>query len=167
MPLYITYPYFCKLSLHACPILCAIGLHRREALITAEHKQAFDQDGYVIVKGLFSPEEAEFYKAHYTQMRFRNGRMDQRINDPTANDPLLQWPRLMMMHRHDDVSRQWLLDQRINQCLTGLLGKEPYAVQTMFYFKPPSPRPGASSRQLLPARAAGHLCRRLDGRRSL
>lgn len=110
-------------------------------MITAEHKQAFDQDGYVIVKGLFSLEEAEFYKEHYTQMRLaENARMDQRINNPTTNDPLLQWPRLMMMHRHDDVSRQWLLDQRINQCLTGLLGKEPYAVQTMFYFKPPQAR---------------------------
>lgn len=110
-------------------------------MITAEHKQAFARDGYVIVKGLFSPEEAEFYKAHYTQMRLEeNGRMDQRIANPANGDPLLQWPRLMMMHRHDDISRQWLLDQRINACLTGLLGKEPYAVQTMFYFKPPHAR---------------------------
>lgn len=110
-------------------------------MITAEHKQAFERDGYVIVKGLFSPEEAEFYKAHYTQMRLEeNGRLDQRIANPANGDPLLQWPRLMMMHRHDEISRQWLLDQRINACLTGLLGKEPYAVQTMFYFKPPHAR---------------------------
>lgn len=110
-------------------------------MITAEHKQAFERDGYVIVKGLFSPEEAEFYKEHYTQMRLaENGRMDQRIANPANGDPLIKWPRLMMMHRHDDVSRQWLLDQRINACLTGLLGKEPYAVQTMFYFKPPQAR---------------------------
>lgn len=110
-------------------------------MFTAEHQAAFDRDGYVIVKGLFSPEEAAFYREHYINMRLaENARMDQRINNPTDNDPLLQWPRLMMMHRHDDVSRDWLLEPRINECLTGLLGKEPYAVQTMFYFKPPHAR---------------------------
>lgn len=110
-------------------------------MITPEHKQAFEQDGYVIVKGLFSPEEAVFYQEHYTRMRLEeNARMDRRIVNATTADPLLQWPRLMMMHRHDDISRQWLLDQRINACLTALLGKEPYAVQSMFYFKPPQAR---------------------------
>ena len=28
----------------------------------------------------------------------------------------------------------------LTQCLTGLLGREPYAVQTMIYFKPPGAR---------------------------
>jgi ectoine hydroxylase-related dioxygenase (phytanoyl-CoA dioxygenase family) len=47
---------------------------------------------------------------------------------------------MIHMHRWDDLSRQWVLDPRINACLTGLLGREPYAVQTMIYFKPPGAR---------------------------
>jgi ectoine hydroxylase-related dioxygenase (phytanoyl-CoA dioxygenase family) len=46
---------------------------------------------------------------------------------------------MIQMHRSDDVSLQWLLDERINACLTGLSGREPYAVQTMLCFKPPQP----------------------------
>jgi phytanoyl-CoA hydroxylase len=110
-------------------------------MITEQQKTAFDQNGYVLVKGLFTPEEAEFYREHYTQMRLdENARMDRRIQNPADNDPLLQWPRLMMMHRHDETSLHWLIDARLNACLTGLLGSEPYAVQTMFYFKPPHAR---------------------------
>src|SRR5258707_9401420 len=33
-----------------------------------------------------------------------------------------------------------MLDSRINACLTALLGLEPYAVQTMLYFKPAGAR---------------------------
>lgn len=110
-------------------------------MLTEQHKTQFAQNGYVLVKGLFSPTEAEFYKEHYTRMRLdENARLDRRIRNPTDNDPLLQWPRLMMMHRHDETSFNWLIEPRINQCLTGLLGREPYAVQTMFYFKPPHAR---------------------------
>ncbi|MFN8443000.1 MAG: phytanoyl-CoA dioxygenase family protein [Caldilineaceae bacterium] len=110
-------------------------------MLTEQHKEAFERDGYVIVKGLFSQEEAEFYSEHYTQMRLsENARMDKSFSTASEGDPLVKWPRLMMMHRHDDVSRKWLLDERINQCLSGLLGREAYAVQTMFYFKPPHAR---------------------------
>ena len=35
---------------------------------------------------------------------------------------------------------RWLLDERLNACMRGLLGREPYAVQTMLYFKPPGAR---------------------------
>ena len=110
-------------------------------MITEQHKQAFEQDGYVVVKGLFSRDEAEYYKEHYTQMRLEeNARMDRSFSTATEADPLVKWPRLMMMHRHDEATLKWLLDARINECLTGLLGREPYAVQTMFYFKPPHAR---------------------------
>jgi ectoine hydroxylase-related dioxygenase (phytanoyl-CoA dioxygenase family) len=44
------------------------------------------------------------------------------------------------MHRWDDVSLRWLTDPRINACITALTGREPYAVQTMLYFKPPGAR---------------------------
>ncbi|MEZ4668714.1 MAG: phytanoyl-CoA dioxygenase family protein [Anaerolineae bacterium] len=44
------------------------------------------------------------------------------------------------MHRWDKVSLDWLIDPRLNSILTGLTGREPLAVQTMLYFKPPGAR---------------------------
>jgi hypothetical protein len=58
----------------------------------------------------------------------------------TGEDPLKRYPRMIHMHRWDDVSLRWLLDQRFHTILIDLLGREPYAVQTMLYFKPPGSR---------------------------
>jgi hypothetical protein len=55
-------------------------------------------------------------------------------------DPLKQYPRMIHMHRWDEASLKWMIEKRINEVLTALLGREPYAVQTMLYFKPPGAR---------------------------
>ena len=110
-------------------------------MICAEQREFFDKNGYVIVPGLFSKGEAQHYLDYYMGLRHdERVRADRRIRAPKKNDPLLEYPRLMQMHRWDDVTLQWLLDPRINQCLTGLLDREPLAVQTMHYFKPPKAR---------------------------
>jgi ectoine hydroxylase-related dioxygenase (phytanoyl-CoA dioxygenase family) len=44
------------------------------------------------------------------------------------------------MHRWDEVTLHWFTEPRLNEMLTGLLGREPFAVQTMVYFKPPKAR---------------------------
>jgi len=44
------------------------------------------------------------------------------------------------MHRWDEVTLAWLLDPRLRDALTTLLGREPYAVQSMLYFKPAGAR---------------------------
>jgi ectoine hydroxylase-related dioxygenase (phytanoyl-CoA dioxygenase family) len=59
---------------------------------------------------------------------------------PEHPDPLRQFPRLMQPHRGDDTSFRFMTDPRVAGWLTGLLGAEPYAVQTMVYFKPPGAR---------------------------
>lgn len=102
-------------------------------MLTAAHTRQFSDEGYTVVAGLFSAEEAAFYNEHYEAMRQREVRIDENAD---TSDPLTIYPRLMQPHRRDEVSLRWLLDDRLNQCLTGLLGQEPYAVQTMFYFKP-------------------------------
>ena len=45
-----------------------------------------------------------------------------------------------MPHRQDQLILDWLLDRRIALTLQDLLGVEPYAVQSMIYFKPPQAR---------------------------
>jgi phytanoyl-CoA hydroxylase len=108
-------------------------------MITTQQKQFFDEQGYLICKELFSQDEIHQYLHHYMEMHhIERARAVEGITNP--GDPLVQFPRLMMMHRKDALSLKWLLDIRIAQTLTSLLGSEPYAVQTMMYFKPPQAR---------------------------
>ena len=110
-------------------------------MISAEQKQFFDQNGYVIVPALFSKDETAYYRDYYMELRNdKRCSADRRIQQPKRKDPLLEYPRLMMMHRWDEVTLQWMLEPRLNQCMSGLLEREPLAVQTMLYFKPPKAR---------------------------
>lgn len=97
----------------------------------------FQESGYVIAGGLFSPEEVEGYREHFMRMR-ANGTYpgDFAGVDLTSSDPLKRFPRMIHMHRWDDLSLDWMLDPRLDEWMTGLLGITPYAVQTMLYFKP-------------------------------
>ena len=110
-------------------------------MLTDQHKARFDAAGYVVVSGLFSPDEVAHYREHFMTLR-KHGSYpgDLAGVDVRSDDQLKRYPRMIHMHRWDDLSRQWVLDPRINACLTGLLGREPYAVQTMIYFKPPGAR---------------------------
>jgi hypothetical protein len=103
--------------------------------------QFFKENGYFVARGLFSPDEAQHLTDHY--MTLREGGTypgDFAGIDPTSDDPLKRYPRMIHMHRWDQPSLDWMIDPRINEHLSGLMGREPYAVQTMLYFKPPKAR---------------------------
>src|SRR3954451_5512744 len=106
-------------------------------MLTEQHKREYEENGFVVVKGLFSSEEVERYREHFMTLR-KHGTYpgDTAGVDVKSNDPLKRYPRMIHMHRWDELSLQWMIDERINACLSGLLGREPYAVQTMLYFKP-------------------------------
>lgn len=108
-------------------------------MLSSQQKQFFETEGYLIVEGLFKPEEIEFYKSHFEAMRLEQ-KAERGQLDAVSDDPLLEYPRIMQPHRHDSASLDWLTDARINEAMTGLLGTEPFAVQTMFYFKPAGAR---------------------------
>ena len=101
----------------------------------------FLDDGYVVVPGLFDADEIEAMRAHFMELN-RQGQGYECDRDTLLgdDDPLKAYPRLVHPHRADDFSRDWLLDDRLRYWTTALLGREPYAAQTMFYFKPPGAR---------------------------
>lgn len=116
---------------------CPVG----ESMLTDEQKAFYEREGYLIVSGLFSTEEVEYYKAHYMALREAGEYPGDFAGiDLQSEDPLKRYPRMIHMHRWDEVSLKWMIDDRLGQCMTELLGKEPYAVQTMLYFKPPGGR---------------------------
>lgn len=113
-------------------------------MLTQEQIDHFKNEGYLLVKGMFSAEEAAFYNTHFEEMRLREnpaaGHWNNGLDLDNDTDPLQIYPRIMQPHRRDEVSLNWLTDDRIREAMTGMLDKEPYAVQTMFYFKPPGAR---------------------------
>ncbi len=110
-------------------------------MLTAEQKAFYEREGYLIVRGLFSREEVAFYIDHYMRLREAGTYPGDFAGiDIGSKDPLRRYPRMIHMHRWDEVSKRWMLDDRLRQVMTELLGKEPYAVQTMLYFKPPGAR---------------------------
>ncbi len=110
-------------------------------MLEARDLQQYEQDGYLVVRRLFSLDEVERYRDHFMRLRGQGSYPGDLAGvDPASDDPLKRYPRMIHMHRWDDLSLQWLLDRRLNHCLTALLGREPYAVQTMLYFKPPGAR---------------------------
>jgi phytanoyl-CoA hydroxylase len=105
------------------------------------YKEEFDSSGYTLVRGLFGSDEAEQLRDHYMELRHRGSDAhDFAGHQADSRDPLRRYPRMAQMHRWDDVSLRWLIDDRLNQVMTALLGRSPYAVQTMLYFKPPGSR---------------------------
>ncbi|HEU5086116.1 MAG TPA: phytanoyl-CoA dioxygenase family protein [Roseiflexaceae bacterium] len=110
-------------------------------MVTEQHKREFAEQGYTIARGLFSAEEVEQYLSHFMQLR-KHGKYEGDFSGVGANDndPLKRYPRMIHMHRWDQTSLEWLVAPRISEWLSALLGNEPYAVQTMLYFKPPGAR---------------------------
>ena len=98
----------------------------------------FAAQGYTVARGLLSLDEVQHLRQHFLMINQEHRRDADNIVDPT--DPLALYPRVMQPHRWDETSMQWMIDERLNDWLTHILGREPYAVQTMFYFKPPGAR---------------------------
>jgi len=103
--------------------------------------QHFNENGYAIARQLFTAEEVAAYRQHYMDLRAAGSYPGDTAGvDIGSNDPLKRYPRMIHMHRWDEVSLNWMIDPRLDEWMTALLGRSPYAVQTMLYFKPPGAR---------------------------
>ncbi len=110
-------------------------------MITQEQYRQFTEEGYLVVSGLFDAQEVARIQDHFMAMNAAGTYPGAENSlDRSSPDPLRHYPRIMQPHRWDDLSLRWLIDPRLNGVMTALLGREPYAVQTMFYFKPPKAR---------------------------
>lgn len=105
-------------------------------MIEQKQVEVYKDNGFVVIRHLFSQEEVQALRDHYMQLRAK----DPSGVDLKSEDPLKHYPRMLQMHRWDEVSLKWLIDPRLRTCMRVLLGSDPYAVQTMIYFKPPGAR---------------------------
>ena len=112
-----------------------------ESIISQEQIDQFHEDGYLIVRGLLSPEEAQGLRDRFAEIH-ENGTENYKPVplDECDGDILRHYPRVMFPDRFDDLSRGYMLDRRLHSILRDLYGEEPLAAQSMFYFKPPGAR---------------------------
>jgi phytanoyl-CoA hydroxylase len=112
----------------------------KNCIITEAQKEVFDKEGYLIVKGLFPKEEIEQLRQHFMNIHTAGPipRHFAPLTEEEANgDVLKMYPRIMHPHKVDEVSMNYMLDDRVFEVLTNILGEEPLAAQSMFYYKPP------------------------------
>ena len=103
--------------------------------------EQYQRDGFLLVRRLFSPDEVAHLRDHYMALRAAGTYPGDTAGvDIGSSDPLKRFPRMIHMHRWDETSMRWMIDPRLNACMTDLLGEEPLATQTMLYFKPPGAR---------------------------
>ena len=122
-------------------------------------RAGFDRDGFAVARQLFSRREAGRYRGHFMALHRRSPcPPDTAGAGSRAGDPLRRYPRMIQMHRWDPVSLEWLLDARIGDRLLALLGRLPFAVQTMCYFKPPGSRGQALHQDNFYLRASPGTC---------
>jgi phytanoyl-CoA hydroxylase len=115
---------------------------RRETL-SPEQIEQFHEDGYLVIRGMFSPQEVSELRDTFMRLHAEAPIGDYYKHatvEEAAGDPLKLYPRVMHPHRFNDLSMRWMLDPRIAAALTDLFGEEPLAAQSMFYFKPPGAR---------------------------
>lgn len=119
-------------------------------ILSAEQRAQFDRDGFLAVRGLFSPAEVDTIRETFMATA-ANGPVPGLSDMPRANagtnmaDPLARYPRMMHPHKHLDkpvgvLARQYMTDARLEPILAALFGEAPFACQSMFYFKPPGAR---------------------------
>lgn len=118
------------------------------AVANAPEAEAFTRNGYTVARQMFTAEEVT---------EIRDAFMAQAANGPIEglsdghhkaldqSDPLAFYPRIMHPHAHPELpvgplARRYMLDRRIEAFLTRIMGEEPVAAQSMFYFKPPGAR---------------------------
>jgi len=107
--------------------------------VTPADVDTYHRDGFLILRGLFSREEAVGLLDHFMRMHAERHIPGYKFltNEEAGGDPLKLFPRIMQPHRFDELSKQWLLDARVANTLRAIMGEEPVATQSMLYFKPP------------------------------
>jgi len=118
--------------------------------------EAFERDGYLIVRGMFGADDIEAITSAIDAMHARGkieGCFDATVTnhedrldggkpapDVLHEDPLLRYPRMMHPHKVDATALRYMLDARIEKVLSRLFDNAPLAAQSMVYWKPAGSR---------------------------
>ena len=118
---------------------------------SAAERADFARDGFLVARGVLPAAEMDALRAAAMEQVARGplagsaaGLYDEQ-HATGSDDPLRRFPRMLMPHHHPGLETGRLaaglvFDRRLEPWLRALLGDEPCAAQSMFYFKPPGAR---------------------------
>lgn len=115
-------------------------MKKTSGMLNEEQIKQFHQEGYVVLKGLFTNREVQEIKDNFMKMHM-NGPIPGcfvPISAEEANgDILKQYPRMHHPQKVNEIAFRYMLDPKVMAVLQDLLEEEALALQSMFYFKPP------------------------------
>lgn len=110
-------------------------------VLSREEKAQYDQEGYLLKRGLFTPEDVAAIERTFEEIGSRSipGHFSPDLSGGST-DPLKRYPRVMHPHRFNETAKAYMLHLPVLDVLRDLYGEEPLAAQSMFYYKPPGSR---------------------------
>ena len=114
---------------------------------TVSPGEQFRMEGFFVARQLFSTADMKTVRGAFTASAEVGPvpGLSEVLRGAAASDPLTRYPRMMKPHRHADLplgplTRRYMLDKRLERLLRQFAGKGVWAVNSMFYFKPPGAR---------------------------
>ncbi len=133
--------------------------HTTERTLSDEQIAQYERDGFLVARDMLPVEEVAALREHFMAMHARGvpGYYEP-PRDDEGGDILRRYPRIMHPHRVDELSKDYMLDARLESVLRDLFGEEPLAAQIMLYVKPPGARGQALHQDDLYLRTAPGDC---------
>lgn len=105
-------------------------------LLGSKEKNELEENGYTVVRNVFTQDEVDKIKKVYESIRFellKEGKIKQSKKYPIAS----LYPRLRDYHYKNDYIRQIALDPRLFNIIESCVQEEALLVSTSYYFKGP------------------------------
>ncbi|GIX06801.1 MAG: protein involved in biosynthesis of mitomycin antibiotics/polyketide fumonisin [Candidatus Poribacteria bacterium] len=112
-------------------------------VLTDKQVRFYDEEGYLLVPGVFTEEECDEIIARAQALHARGhvpGCFRAVPPEESGGDPLKVYPRMMHPHRVDERLLHYLTHPKVADILRDLLRDGVIALQSMFYWKPPGAR---------------------------
>ncbi len=109
--------------------------------LASEQIRQYHEEGYLLIKGHFTPEEVAEIIHEADTLDAAGGRPG--LYEPNKTNPseqLARYPRIMHPNRSEAWAKHYMLHPKTRDVLRQLLDTEPLAAQSMFYWKPPGAR---------------------------
>jgi len=100
-------------------------------------KKQFDELGYCVVPDLFTEKELLEIENFFEEYKLSGGKVFEGDFSYEEVEVTKRQLRCLHPHRYSEKVQGWLLHPNVARVLAFLFGKEPLAVQSMYYFKPP------------------------------
>ncbi|WP_372009757.1 phytanoyl-CoA dioxygenase family protein [Paenibacillus chitinolyticus] len=104
--------------------------------LSVQEKQFFAEEGYLVLKGVYSLEEVNALKEEYHKA-WLDSILDKKIVQDPEKPLTSLFPRMKDLHKDHALVREFVFKEKAVAALEELAGEEALLVSTNFYFKPP------------------------------